>query len=218
MSDFSQELSRLREDYQQHALDECEVGDNPFSFFEKWFQQAIKSEEKDSNAMVLSTLSEDGSPHSRVVLLKGLEDESFVFYTNYNSQKGKDLEAQPKAALLFHWKSLERQVRIEGWVEKVNEATATAYFHSRPKGSQVGAHASPQSEKIANRAWLEERFAALDAQFQNQEVPKPAHWGGYAVKPLKIEFWQGRSSRLHDRIVFERSNENEAWQISRLAP
>lgn len=218
MSDFSQELSRLREDYQQHALDECEVGDNPFSFFEKWFHQAVQSEEKDSNAMVLSTMSEDGWPHSRVVLLKGLEEESFVFYTNYNSQKGKDIASQPKAALLFHWKSLERQVRIEGWVEKVDEKTATDYFHSRPKGSQIGALASTQSEKIANRAWLEERYAALDAQFQNEEVPKPTHWGGYTVKPLKIEFWQGRSSRLHDRIVFSRNNATEAWQINRLAP
>lgn len=218
MSKFSRELSQLREDYQRSALDEHEVGDNPFLFFEKWFHQALQTESSDANAMVLSTVSTDGFPDSRVVLLKAVEDYRFIFYTNFNSQKGIDLQSNPRAALLFHWKSLERQVRIVGEVTKVPDEISAIYFHSRPKGSQIGALTSPQSQEIADRNWLEERYKTLEKEYQDKEVPKPEHWGGYALLPHRFEFWQGRSSRLHDRIVFSKTNIENNWRIYRVAP
>lgn len=199
------------------ALDEHEAPDNPVSFFELWFAQATEAGEKEPNAMTLATADAKGIPSARIVLLKGLEDGKFVFYTNYKSRKGQELLDNPHAALLFFWQTLERQVRIEGTITKVSAHTSDAYFASRPQGSRIGAIASPQSQKISGRKWLEEEFNRLQQQYKDTEhIPRPEHWGGFALDPIRIEFWQGRSSRLHDRVLYEKVN-NE-WLRSRLAP
>lgn len=218
MSHISKELSQLRQDYQKNVLDEHEVGDNPVSFFEKWFAQVLDAGEEEPNAMTLATVSPEGKPKARIVLLKGIENGKFLFYTNYLSQKGKDLAAHSSAAIVFFWKSLERQVRIEGSVVKVEKAISEAYFRSRPKNSQLGAIASPQSQVVESRAWLEKHYGLIEHTYQSKDIDMPGHWGGYALTPLRMEFWQGRTSRLHDRIVFERKEENQDWQKSRLAP
>jgi pyridoxamine 5'-phosphate oxidase len=211
------DISALRRNYAMESLSESDVQPDPIAQFNKWFQEALDSSLPEPNAMTLATADKLGRPSARTVLLKSYDHAGFVFYTNYESKKGAELAENPYAALLFTWLELERQIRIEGTVTRVTEAESTAYFQSRPKGSQIGAWASPQSRVIPGRAVLEQNVAALLAQYADAEVlPKPAHWGGYLVQPELIEFWQGRESRLHDRIQYRL--ENGAWTIERLAP
>ncbi len=210
-------IADIRKDYSLKTLNETEVAINPFLQFADWWQQAIESQIDEVNAMTLATASVEGVPSARIVLLKGYDEKGFVFYTNYESAKGQELAENPRAGLLFFWKELERQVRITGLVEKVSAVESDEYFLSRPTGSQIGAWASPQSHVIENRSWLENKVKELEAKFSNGQLTRPAHWGGYRVKPVIIEFWQGRSSRLHDRIQYT-LQENGSWKIERLAP
>ncbi|MEX0723193.1 MAG: pyridoxamine 5'-phosphate oxidase [Gracilimonas sp.] len=209
-------MQKLREDYSKHSLDESDVDPDPIKQFEKWMEEALSSEIPEPNAMTLATVDHKQKPHARVVLLKGIEDGSFIFYTNHGSDKGAELEQNPNAALCFLWLELERQVRIEGEVEKVSEQESETYFKVRPYKSQLGALASNQSMEVPSREFLEERFEKLERKYKEGEVPKPEKWGGYKVIPEAIEFWQGRQSRLHDRIkyVFENGN----WTTKRLSP
>ena len=198
------------------SLDEKQVEADPISQFSVWFKEALNAEVNEVNAMVLSTVDRHHKPHARIVLLKDIIDGAFTFYTNYNSHKGEEIAANPNVSLLFFWSELERQVRIEGTISKIDRATSGQYFHSRPRGSQIGAHVSPQSQAIQNREWLEKRWEEFEKKFEGGEVPLPDYWGGYSVKPSLIEFWQGRPSRLHDRILYTYSF--GLWQIERLAP
>ena len=210
-------LSEIRKEYSRGVLDEGGAAKDPLAQFEKWFQEAIKAEIPEPSAMNLATVSENGLPSSRIVLLKGIEGGSFVFYTNYQSRKGNQLDESPVCALTFFWPELERQVRIEGTAKRMPEDASIAYFQSRPRDSQVGAWASPQSTIIANRNILEERVKEIEKRFKGQPVlPKPKQWGGFRVEPHWIEFWQGRQSRLHDRILYSRTD--KGWKINRLAP
>lgn len=210
-------ISEIRKEYTMASLELKTIHKNPIAQFEKWFKEAMQAEVLEPTAMTLSTVTEDGRPTARVVLLKGVEKNKFSFYTNYQSKKGKELEHNPACALTFFWPELERQVRIEGVSERLETAVSEAYFQSRPRGSQVGAWASPQSSIIKDREILEARVKEIEKRFEGKEVlPKPHQWGGYAVEPFEIEFWQGRASRLHDRIVYYK-NEGE-WVIHRLAP
>lgn len=212
-------IADIRRDYCRAALDEAAAGDDPLIFFRKWFEEAERAQIDEVNAMTLTTVDTLGQPHARIVLLKGLDEKGFVFFTNYNSAKGKDLAGHPQAALLFFWKDLERQVRIEGVAEKISAAESDAYFFSRPPESRIGAWASPQSEIIESRSVLEENEQKYRGQFpDNNHIPRPEHWGGFRIIPTRIEFWQGRSSRLHDRIVFLRKDTAAAWERYRLAP
>ncbi len=214
-------LADLRQDYRLQSLDITDVANDPIEQFKKWFDEAVKSEILEPNAMTLATATPDGKPSARIVLLKGIDNQGFVFYTNYNSKKGAEMAANPYAALCFCWLELQRQIRIEGKIEKIDAAISDAYFQSRPVGSRIGAWASPQSQVIENRSIIEERESLYKKQFltegvENVEIPRPEYWGGYVLKPTMIEFWQGRSSRLHDRICYV--FENGAWKIERLAP
>lgn len=212
-----QSIADLRKDYTKASLDITTVSADPVAQFMKWFDEALQSQLPEPNAMTLSTVNENGRPSSRVMLLKGVEEGRFLFFTNYQSDKGRDLEKNPAVALNFFWPELERQVRIEGVVTRLSPEASEKYFQSRPRGSQIGAWASPQSAIIADRKMLEERFAQMEKKFEASEVlPKPQQWGGYAVDPLLIEFWQGRASRLHDRIEFTRTD--GTWKVHRLAP
>ncbi|MFZ1806423.1 MAG: pyridoxamine 5'-phosphate oxidase [Cyclobacteriaceae bacterium] len=211
------EIADIRTDYSKATLDINSVEKNPFQQFEKWFKQAIESQALEANAMNLATLAENGRPTSRIVLLKGVENAQFVFYTNYQSQKGRELELNPACALNFFWPELERQVRIEGVVSRVSAEASDAYFQSRPRASQVGAWASPQSTLIKERSILEQRVGQIEEKYKDLKVlPRPKQWGGYGVTPFEIEFWQGRPSRLHDRIVY--TLVDDKWKINRLAP
>ncbi len=210
-------LENLRKDYRAEKLSETDVKSNPIEQFDHWFDEALKSGIYEPNAMTLATASTDGKPAARIVLLKGFNQDGFVFYTNYLSRKGKELAKNPVVALVFFWPELERQVRIEGTIEKVSKETSEKYFQSRPKESQIGALASPQSQVIEDRSLLEKNWKELEKKYADQEIPKPSFWGGYLVKPQVIEFWQGRSSRLHDRIVYRKADKNN-WKIVRLAP
>lgn len=209
-----EQIEALRLDYRQGELDESTVLADPIAQFRVWFEQALKSNLKEPNAMMLATVDPDGQPNARMVLLKGFDDEGFVFYTNYFSAKGRELDARPSASLVFYWAELERQVRIRGTVERTSPEQSDAYFHSRPIGSRIGAAVSPQSDVIPNRQWLEERWRQMEAA---GAPSRPAHWGGYRVRPESIEFWQGRPSRLHDRILYTRHSSGP-WQVRRLAP
>ena len=208
-------LASLRNDYALKTLDEADVDRDPLKQFGVWMVEAIHAQVPEPTAMSLATVGAAGRPAGRIVLLKGLDPKGFVFFTNYESRKGRELAAHPFAALTFLWKELERQVRIEGAVEKVSADESSAYYATRPLGSRIGAWASPQSEPIADRGWLERRWAELTALY-GEAPPRPPHWGGYRVKPDFLEFWQGRRSRLHDRIAYSR--EGERWKVSRLAP
>ena len=214
-------IAELRIEYRRATLDERDVAPQPFRQFERWFDEAVKAEVPEPNAMTLATAGADGRPSARVVLLKGFDDRGFVFYTNYASRKGRELAARRAAALLFFWPELERQVRIEGAVAKVDAAESEAYFASRPRGARLGALASRQSEPIAGRIALEARFAATEAQYRDagDDIPRPPHWGGYRLAPEELEFWQGRPSRLHDRIRYRRDQQHPGgWMVDRLAP
>ncbi len=208
-------------DYKRAMLDEAGVAPDPHRQFERWFAEAVKSELPEPNAMTLATVGTDGQPSARIVLLKEFDAGGFTFFTNRMSRKGRDLAASPKAALLFFWPDLERQVRVEGATTPLEPAASRVYFSGRPRASQLGACASPQSEPIAGREALEARFAEVEAQYRDATVavPCPPHWGGYRLVPAMFEFWQGRASRLHDRIRYRRTQERAgAWSIDRLAP
>jgi pyridoxamine 5'-phosphate oxidase len=209
-------IADIRTDYRLRSLNETDVNVNPFVQFGHWWDEAIKSEIVEVNAMTLATVTPEGRPSARIVLLKGFDENGFVFFTNYQSRKGKELEENPHGALVFFWKELERQVRIEGGIEKISEQESDTYYHSRPAGSQIGAWASPQSEIIAGREVIENNYKSLEEKFNTGEIPRPGYWGGYILRPSMIEFWQGRSSRLHDRIQY--SMEEDNWNLSRLAP
>ncbi|WP_026954081.1 pyridoxamine 5'-phosphate oxidase [Algoriphagus vanfongensis] len=210
------DISSIRKDYTLKSLDINIINKDPFTQFSSWLEEAIASQVLEVNAMTLSTLGLDGYPNGRIVLLKDL-DYGFVFFTNYESEKGQELEAHPKASLTFFWAELERQVRITGTIEQVDAALSDEYFFSRPVGSQIGAWASPQSKKISSREALTEKIEELESQFKTEKITRPPHWGGYRLLPHRLEFWQGRASRLHDRILYEKS-ESGSWVISRLAP
>jgi pyridoxamine 5'-phosphate oxidase len=211
-------IADIRREYHHAALTEADVDADPVRQFERWLADAIRAELPEPTAMTLATADATGRPSARIVLLKGAGAEGFVFYTNYASRKGDELAARPDAALLFHWVELERQVRIEGRVAKVSATESDAYFATRPLLSRLGAWASPQSQVIADRAWLEREFALAQqrATTNGPDVPRPAHWGGYRLAPTAMEFWQGRRSRLHDRILYRR--DSARWRIERLAP
>jgi pyridoxamine 5'-phosphate oxidase len=215
------DLAALRRDYALAQLDESHVFEDPYRQFAKWWEEALASEILEPNAMTLATATADGTPSARVVLLKGFDQKGFKFYTNYASRKGEEMLENPRVSLVFLWGELERQVRIEGLVDRLSEEESTEYFQSRPKESQIGAWVSQQSQKIASRAVLEAEYARLAEQYAHVTVlPKPPHWGGFVVKPYKMEFWQGRSSRLHDRILYTLTElqPQVKWTVERLAP
>ena len=209
-------IADLRKDYTLRGFDITDADANPLAQFRTWFDTAVQAGLPEPNAMTLATATPEGRPSARIVLLKGLDARGFVFYSNYESRKGRELTSNPFAALVFLWDELERQVRIEGAVEQVAAAEADAYFASRPWGSRIGAWASAQSTPLANRAALDDQYAALAAQYEGQDVPRPPHWGGFRVVPERFEFWQGRRSRLHDRIVFSRTD--DGWDTTRICP
>ena len=215
------ELADLRQSYSQRTLSEADAQPQAVAQFRQWLDEAVAARLPEPAALTLATVdAATGQPSQRVLLLKGLPDDAgFLFFTNYDSRKGHELARQPRAALNFFWPGLERQVRVEGVVEKAPETVSTEYFQSRPRGSQVGAWASPQSEVIGSREQLEAREHEVEARFQGQNpLPRPPHWGGYVLRPTRIEFWQGRPSRLHDRLVYELVEGGSDWKISRLAP
>ena len=214
---MSYSIADIRKDYQMQSLLETDVAQDPFDQFANWWDDAMKSELDEINAMTLATASATGMPAARIVLLKSFSADGFVFFTNYNSQKGIELQENPFASLVFFWKELERQVRISGRVEKVSAAESDAYFHSRPEGSRIGAWASPQSSVIASREVIETNITMIEQQFTEGEISRPPHWGGYVVIPEVIEFWQGRPSRLHDRIQYSKMAAG-SWKVERLAP
>lgn len=211
-------INQVKNDHHQFDQGKLEdhVGDEPFALLAKWLRDAVEKPTNEPNAMAVSTIGLDGFPHSRVVYLKELLEEGLVFYTNYNSDKGRSIEQNPNVHALFFWSELERQISVTGTVSKVPEAMSDEYFQSRPRGSKLGAWASHQSERLISRSELEERVQQLATQY-HEDVPRPPHWGGYIIEPLRIEFWQGRPSRLHDRIVFEKQ-QNGSWDIYRKNP
>ena len=210
-------IADIRKDYKLASLSESDVASDPIAQFEHWWHEAVNSQIEEVNAMTLATASCDGLPSARIVLLKDFSPKGFVFFTNYKSYKGAHLQENPRAALVLFWKELERQVRITGIVSKVPEAASIEYFRSRPIASQIGAAVSPQSQVIKSREWLEDRFTELFKTAAEAPIERPQHWGGYIVKPVTIEFWQGRNSRLHDRIQY-RLEQSGAWKIEPLAP
>jgi pyridoxamine 5'-phosphate oxidase len=210
-------LFDMRKEYARHTLDEASVEQDPVVQFGRWFDDATQSGIEEINAMTLATVSPDGMADARTVLLKGFDHHGFVFFTNYNSQKSIQLDHNPNCCLLFHWKELERQVRIRGIAAKISAHESLEYFNARPDGSKIGAWASPQSTIVAGKAWLEETFNYYRERFKHGEIPKPPHWGGYRVQVNQIEFWQGRPNRMHDRIQYSGSGDGK-WKIERLAP
>jgi pyridoxamine 5'-phosphate oxidase len=210
-------LSNIRKDYTLHSLNEEDVTASPIEQFAKWWEDAAASQIVEMNAMTVATADSKGIPDARIVLLKAFDEKGFVFFTNYNSAKSKQLEENPNATLLFFWKELERQVRISGVAEKITLKESIDYFDSRPEGSKIGAWSSPQSMVVAGKAFLKETFDYYAERFKHGAIPKPPHWGGYRIKPSSIEFWQGRPSRMHDRILYTETT-SETWKIERLAP
>ncbi|PAU79320.1 pyridoxamine 5'-phosphate oxidase [Halomonas salipaludis] len=213
---MTRDIADIRRDYEGGRLDEDGTPQTPFTLFDEWFQLALESEGDDGNAMTLATADTQGLPHARIVLLKGYDEQGMVFYTNYHSHKGSELANVPQAALVFWWPSLSRQVRVEGRVEQVSAEESDRYFASRPRGSQLGAWIATQSVEIPDRHWLEERQSRYEQLYAEQEIARPAHWGGYRLVPEMLEFWQGQPSRLHDRIRYEQRDGD--WHKYRLAP
>jgi pyridoxamine 5'-phosphate oxidase len=213
---LDREVAALREEYTRTGLVEADVVPDPVVQFRAWFRDALAADLHEPNAMTLATTTPDGGPSARTVLLKGYDERGFVFYTNYEGRKARELEANPLCALLFYWGELERQVRIEGRASRLSGEEADAYFASRPRGSRIGAWASEQSRPVEDRSILEERVRVLEAEYEGREIPRPPFWGGYRIEPETIEFWQGRENRLHDRIVYHRSG--RGWKIVRLQP
>lgn len=210
-------VADLRQNYTRAGLSEADAAPNPFQQFSIWFAEAVSAQIIEPNAMTLATVDAEGNPSARMVLLKGFDDRGFVFYTNYESCKGEQLKSNPSAALVFWWAELERQVRIEGKVERVSDRESDEYFHSRPRNSQLGAWVSRQSEVIDSREVLEKRLAQLEREYADKNLPRPSHWGGFCLIPNTIEFWQGRPSRLHDRLRY-RLLEDDSWVRERLSP
>ena len=225
---MSNEIADIRKDYKLASLEEADVAANPIDQFTRWWNEAVASQIDEVNAMTLATVNAAGVPAARIVLLKGYNPNGFIFFTNYESDKGKNLAQNPNAAIVFFWKELERQIRIEGTVQKVSAEESDRYFNSRPASSRIGAWASPQSAVIENRLVIEQNVERYSSIFANDSIERPDHWGGYIVKPRSIEFWQGRSSRLHDRIKYTLENSaynaatdtrsDASWKIERLAP
>lgn len=216
MEDLRNYINTLRHDFSKESLDEKDVDHNPVKQFSKWFKEAVDAKVNEPNAMSLSTVSSDAKPSARIVLLRNFDEKGFVFYTNYTSRKGEEIAGNPNAALLFFWPELERQVRIEGMLSKQSSQESDLYFNSRPRESKLGAWTSAQSKVISSRKVLDEEYEKLSKQYPEENIPRPANWGGYALKPHTIEFWQGRPSRLHDRILY--TMENGTWKTERLAP
>jgi pyridoxamine 5'-phosphate oxidase len=215
MEDLKDYINKLRYDFSKGVLDEKEVDPSPFVQFEKWFMQAVEAKVIEPNAMMLATCGSDGKPSARVLLLRNFNEGGFVFYTNYHSRKGVQSQENGFAAMSFFWPELERQVRIEGSLVKQSPEESDAYFASRPRQSKIGAWVSPQSHVISSRKQLDDKFEQMEKEF-DEEVPRPPHWGGFVLQPESIEFWQGRSGRLHDRILY--TKEEKGWKIERLAP
>ncbi len=214
-----QDLGRLRREYGDAGLDTPDLADDPVAMFRRWFDDTVEAGVHEPNAMVVATVSADGRPSARLVLLKGLDERGFVFYTNLASRKGHDIDANPAVSLLFPWHDLQRQVRVEGVASRVSAEEDEDYFASRPRGSQLGAWASPQSEVVSSRAALDERYGGVLARFADaDDVPLPPFWGGFRVAPVAVEFWQGRKGRMHDRLVYRRSDGSGGWAVERLAP
>ncbi|MDC0380329.1 pyridoxamine 5'-phosphate oxidase [Flavobacteriaceae bacterium] len=215
---MNNDLGNYRKSYDKGSLLEAHISENPLELFQKWFFEVDQHFPQDeTNAMTLSTLGEDGFPKGRVVLLKKYTHEGFIFYTNYESEKGKAIIAHPKVSLSFHWAGAERQVIIKGDVEKIAANLSDGYFESRPRGSQLGAHASQQSTVVSSREVIENQLKTLEEKFENKPIPRPEFWGGFIVKPVEIEFWQGRANRLHDRIRYQLQSDLN-WKIERLSP
>ncbi len=216
MEDLRLYINTLRHDFSKQTLDESQVDKSPFLQFEKWFKEAVDAHVNEPNAMTVATASKSGKPAARILLLRNFNENGFVFYTNYDSRKGEEIDANPDCALLFFWPELERQVRIEGKLIKQTAAESDLYFNTRPRTSKLGAWTSPQSKVVKNRKELDELYEQMSQRFPSEDVPRPPHWGGYVLKPDSIEFWQGRPSRMHDRILYTLDNGN--WKIERLAP
>ncbi len=211
------QIASIRKEYKLKNLDEADAAGNAIKQFGQWWQDAINSEIDEVNAFTLATAAADGKPAARIVLLKGYDEKGFVFFTNYQSHKGQQLATNPQGCMVFFWKELERQIRIEGYIEKISSKESDEYYFSRPLSSQVGAWASPQSSVIKNRDIIEDNVKKYEAQFADSSISRPPHWGGYRLQPKTIEFWQGRPSRLHDRLLYTLLENNE-WKIERLAP
>jgi len=216
MDKINEYINQLREDYSRETLDEKQVDSNPIKQFEKWFTEAVDSKVNEPHAMTLATANKEGFPSARIILLRNFDEKGFSFYTNYESRKGEEILENPNGALLFFWQELQRQVRIEGILTKQTEQESDDYFNSRPLESKIGAWTSAQSKVIPNRKALDDDFKRLSEKYKDGNIPRPSHWGGYVLKPVSIEFWQGRPSRLHDRVLY--ILENNLWKINRLAP
>ena len=218
-ADLGQTLAALRREYGDHGLDLPDLADDPVTMFRRWLADTVAAGIHEPNAMVVATVGSDGRPSARMVLLKELDQRGFVFFTNYESRKAEEIAANPAVSLLFPWQDLQRQVRVEGTATRVSQADSEAYFATRPRDSQLGAWASPQSRVVASRSTLDERYGGVLAQFADLDaVPLPPYWGGFRVAPEAVEFWQGRRGRMHDRLVYRRADDGAGWRVERLAP